>query len=127
MQARIEMIKTGFGTRYSMRKNFLDEPYTEELIKLLLQKDNIEKILRLCLAGQAPLRAVVYEVEKFAEEHGIVKGGAIPDEWKQDVGMLIGTIVYFLGYVSDGDKPKDKEDLQRTPKYFHYAVTFHKK
>jgi len=121
METRISMIKTGFLQRYKTRKNFIEDPKTDKLIRLLLQGDITERILSFCALGQAPLRAVVYDVEKFAEKHDIVVDDKLPDAWKQDVGRLIGIIVYFHGYVSDSE-----EDLQQRPKYFHYAATFHK-
>ena len=131
VDGRVEMIKAGFCHRYTARKKFVAEKEEEiiELIKMLLQSERLERILTLCALGQAPLKAVVYDVEKFAEKHGKVKDGNLSEEWKQNVGMLIGTIVYFMGYASDGDKPTDKEDLSKLPKppkYFHYAATFHK-
>ena len=121
METCINMIKTGFLQRYKTRKAFIEEPKTEKLVRLLLQGDRIERIMSFCAVGQAPLRAVVYDVEEFAEKNDIVVDGKLSDEWKQDVGRLIGIIVYFYGYVSNVE-----EDLQQTPKYFHYAATFQK-
>ena len=126
---RVAMIKAGFLARYSSSIKFIENSLTIELIELLLQKDRLESILRFCASGHAPLKAVVDEIEVFAEKNNLVVNGRLPDEWKQDVGRLIGTIVYFLGYVSDGDKVEDKENLHKLPKppkYFHYAATFHK-
>ena len=60
-------------------------------------------------------------MEDFAEKNDIVVNDKLPDEWKKDVGRLIGIIAYFHGYVSDSE-----EDLQQRPKYFHYAATFHR-
>ena len=121
METRISMIKAGFLQRYGTKKKFIDEPITNELVKMLLRGDRMERIINFCALGEAPLRAVVHDVEEFAERHNLVKDGDLPDEWKQDVGRLIGIIVYFHGYVSDTE-----EDLQQTPKYFHYAARFRK-
>ena len=124
---RVTMIKVGFLARYSSRIKFIENSLTTELIELLLQKDRLESILRFCASGHAPLKAVVDEIEVFAEKNSLVVNGSLPDEWKQDVGRLIGTIVYFFGYESDGDSIADKEDLQKVPQYFHYASKFHKR
>lgn len=121
MEIRISMVKAGFLQRYKTRKDFIDDPTTAELVKLLFTGDRMERIMGFCALGEAPLLAVIHDVEEFAEKHGIVVDGKLPDEWKQDVGRLIGIIVYFHGYVSDKE-----DDLQQTPKYFHYASTFHK-
>ncbi len=117
METRIKMIEAGFIDRYSGRKSFLNEPGTKELLKILLRRENVENIFRLCIAGQQPLKAVVYEIEEFADKNKI----KVTDTWKQNVGMLIGTIVHFLGYVSNEEK-----SLQDTPKYFKNASTFRK-
>ncbi|SEA28177.1 hypothetical protein [Selenomonas ruminantium] len=124
---RVAMIKAGFLARYSSRLKFIENSITTELIELLLRKDRLENILRFCASGHAPLKAVVDEIEVFAEKNNLVVNGRLPDEWKQDVGRLIGTIVYFFGYESDGDSIADKEDLQKVPTYFHYAAKFHKR
>ena len=131
MEGRIEMIRAGFRKRYAPRQGFVvdDNEITTELMQLILSGNRIERMLMLCELGMAPLRAVVYDVEKFAENKGLAEDGRLSDEWKQNVGMMIGAIVYFLGYVADGDNTEDKEDLQKLPKppkYFHYAATFHK-
>ena len=119
MDGRVAMVTAGVKGRYPNRDDFIDSPITIELIRFLLDGERLGKILHLCAAGVAPLWAVVYDVEKFAENHGVVVNGKLPDEWKKDVGRLIGAIVYFYGYVSDGE-----DDLQRLPKYFHYAANF---
>ena len=121
METRISMIKAGFLQRYNTRGKFIENPLTDDLLKLLLQGGRMESIMNFCTLGEAPLRAVIHDVEEFAEKHDLVVDGKLPDEWKQDVGRLIGIIVYFYGYVSDSE-----DDLQQTPKYFHYASTFHK-
>ena len=125
MDKRIDEVIAEFVNRYGERK-IIREGYIRELIALLLQDDNKERMLNLCAAGHAPLRAVVYQVEKFATDKGLVKDDKLADDWKQDVGRLVGAIVHKDGYASDGDTTADKEDLQKTPRYFHYAAKFHK-
>ena len=125
MEKRVQFVVEAFKARYGERP-FIKQAETLELIPLLLQGDKVERMIAACQAGQAPLRVVVYEVEAFAEAHGIVTDGALPDAWKQEVGRLVGAIVYLAGYVADDDVPDGKEDLQKTPKYFHYAAKFHK-
>lgn len=118
MEARVEMIKAGFKKRYGDRA-FLKEKSTEKLVEILAEENNIKNILFLCLAGEQPLNAVVDQIEDFAEANGIVVNGKIPDDWKRNVGKLIGTITHFIGYDRD-----NLETLQRTPKYFNNASTF---
>ncbi len=121
MQARVEMIKAGFRIRYKNWKEFVKNGDNDELIKVLLREDNIENILRLCIAGQQPLLAVVDQIEKYAEENGLVQNGEIDKEWKRNVGRLIGTIVYFIGY-----EQKEEKSLQSNLKYFKNASNFRK-
>lgn len=125
MEKRVQFVVEAFKARYGERP-FINKPKTLELIRLLLQGDKVERMIVACQTGQAPLRVVVYEVEAFAEAHGIVTDGKLSDEWKQDVGRLVGAIVYLAGYVATDDVPEGKEDLRQTPKYFHYAAKFHK-
>ena len=125
MEQRVQFVVEAFKARYGER-SFIKEATTLDLIRLLLQGDKVERMIAACQTGQAPLRVVVYEVEAFAEAHGIVTNGNLSDEWKQDAGRLVGAIVYLAGYVADDGVPESKEDLQRTPKYFHYAAKFHK-
>ena len=119
MQARVEMIKAGFRIRYKESREFIDK--NDELIEILLRKNNVENILRLCIAGQQPILAVVDEVEAYAKKNmdKINKYGF--DKWKKNVGKLIGTIAYFIGYVRDEEK-----SLQDTPEYFMNASNFRK-
>ena len=121
MQARVEMIKAGFRIRYKESKDFIDKYNNDELIEILLRKNNVENILRLCIAGQQPILAVVDEVEAYAKRNmdKINKYGF--DKWKKNVGKLIGTIAYFIGYVRDEEK-----SLQDTPEYFMNASNFRK-
>ena len=76
--------------------DFIEDPKTDKLVRLLLQGDRIERIMSFCAVGQAPLRAVVYDVEGFAEKNDIVVDGKLPNEWKQDVGRLIDIIFSWL-------------------------------
>lgn len=123
MEARVEMVKAGFRIRYEKRASFVEDSKNDELIKILLQKNNTENILRLCIAGQQPLLAVIDEIEEYAKNNmeKILKENNDFDTWKQNVGMLIGTIAYFIGYVSDEEKT-----LQNTPVYFMNASNFRK-
>ncbi len=125
MEKRVQLVVEAFKARYGDR-SFIGKPATKELIRLLLQGDRVERMIAACRAGQAPLRVVVYEIEEFAERNGILENGTLSDEWKQDVGRLVGAIVYLAGYVADDGVPEEKEDLQKIPKYFHYAAIFHK-
>lgn len=121
MQARVEMIKAGFRIRYKESREFIDK--NDELIEILLRKNNVENILRLCIAGQQPLLAVIDEVEAYAKKNMdkiIMECGSL-DAWKKNVGKLIGTIAYFIGYVRDEEK-----SLQDTPEYFMNASNFRK-
>ena len=122
MEARVEMIKAGFRIRYK-RAYFVENGKNDELIRILIQKNNTENILRLCIAGQQPLLAVIDEIEEYAKNNmeKILKENNDFDTWKQNVGMLIGTIAYFIGYVSDEEKT-----LQNTPVYFMNASNFRK-
>lgn len=116
IQAVVEAFKTLYGERA-----FLQESSTDELIRLLLEGDRKKRMIAACEAGLAPLRTVIDDVETFANSHGMVVDGQITDKWKQDVGRLIGAIVYTEGYVSERE-----ESLRIIPKYFHNASTFHK-
>lgn len=123
MQARVEMIKAGFRIRYKESKEFIDKYDNDELIEILLRKNNVENILRLCIAGQQPLLAVIDEIEAYAKKNMdkiIMECGSL-DAWKQNVGKLIGTIAYFIGYVRDEEK-----SLQDRPEYFMNASNFRK-
>lgn len=122
MEMRIEMIKAGFRIRYEKRASFVEGNKNDELIKILIKNDNIENILRLCIAGQQPLLAVIDEIEEYAKNNmdEITKEYDF-DTWKQNVGMLIGTIAYFIGYVRDEEKT-----LQNKPDYFMNASKFRK-
>ena len=121
MQARIEMIKAGFRIRYKESLDFVDENKNDELIEILLRKNNVENILRLCIAGQQPLLAVVDEVEAYAKRNMDKINEYGYDKWKKNVGKLIGTIAYFIGYVRN-----EKKSLQNTPEYFMNASNFRK-
>lgn len=125
MEKRVQLVVEAFKARYGAR-SFIEKAATKKLIRLLLQGDKVEKMIAACQAGQAPLRVAVYEIEAFAEKNGVLENGTLSDEWKKDVGRLVGAIVYLAGYVADDDAPEEKEDLQKTPKYFHYAAKFHK-
>lgn len=116
IQAVVEAFKTLYGKRA-----FLQESSTDELIRLLLEGDRKKRMIAACEAGLPPLLTVVDDVEGFAESHGIFVKSQIADKWKQDVGRLIGAIVYTEGYVSERE-----ESLRIIPKYFHNASTFHK-
>ena len=122
MEIQAEMIKVGFCKKYANWHGFLDDPITDELINLLLQNGRLEKIIAFCELGEAPLKAVVYDIEEFAKEHDKVENGKIDDEWKRNIGRLIGAIVAFFGYERNGE-----ENLQKTPKYFQEAAKFSKK
>jgi len=122
MEIQAEMINAGFCKKYANWQGFLNDPITDELIKLLLQDGRLEKIIAFCELGEAPLKAVVYDIEDFAKEHGKVENGKIDDEWKRNVGRLIGAIVAFFGYERSGE-----ENLQDTPKYFQNAARYNKK
>jgi len=122
METRVEMIKTGFRIRYEQRASFVEGDKNDELIKILIKNDNIENILRLAIAGQQPLLAVIDEVEDYAKKNmDKITDEYDLDTWKQNVGMLIGTIAYFIGYVRD-----EKKTLQDKPIYFKNASTFRK-
>ena len=122
MDTRVEMIKTGFRIRYEHRAFFVEGNKNDELIKILIENDNIEKILRLCIEGQQPLLAVIDEVEDYAKKNmDKITNEYDFDTWKQNVGMLIGTIAYFIGYVRD-----EEETLQEKHRYFVNASNFRK-
>jgi|GEM_PF-1129235 len=112
-------IKAAFKEHYENFQAFLEENETEKLIDMLLEGDKIERIYKLCIAGEPPLRAVVYDIEKFAQENKLVVNDKLPDYWKQNIGRLIGAIVYIMGYVSN-----EEVNLQTVPKYFKKASTF---
>lgn len=120
MDTRIEMIKTGFRIRYEKRASFVEGNKNDDLIKILIKNNNIENILRLCIAGQQPLLAVIDEVEEYAKNNmDKITNEYDFDTWKQNVGMLIGTIAYFIGYVRDEEKT-----LKNKPDYFMNASNF---
>ena len=120
MDDKIQVVVEAFKTLYGERAVLYDSS-TDELICLLLEGDSKKRMIAACEAGLAPLLTVVDKVEGFAEKNGMVVDGQIEGKWKQDVGRLIGAIVYTEGYVSEREK-----DLRKIPKYFHNASTFHK-
>lgn len=121
MQARVEMIKAGFKIRYKESVDFIDKNKNDELIEILLRKNNVENILRLCIAGQQPLLAVIDDIEAYAKNNMDKINDYGYHKWKKNVGKLIGTIVYFIGYVRDKEEP-----LPKTPEYFKNASNFRK-
>lgn len=106
-----------FKNRYYMRASFLDDEKIKNLIDLLLEKNRLNQILSLCKNGEQPLKAVVRDIENFADKNGI----KVDKTWKQNIGMLIGAIVNIDGYTSN-KRVKFKEKY----KYFRSASTFRK-
>ena len=118
--AREIIIKEAFKDRYGDTP-FINDPKTAALISAVATPANVRKIVAYCMIGEPPLAAVIHDIELFAANNGIVEDGEIPDEWKQNVGKLIGAIAYFIGYAKDGEKNLNCIPI---PKYFKNAATF---
>ena len=101
--AREILIKEAFKDRYGDTP-FINDSTTATLISALATPINIRKITAFCIIGEPPITAVVHDIELFAENNGIARNGQIPDEWKENVGKLIGAIAYFLGYAKHTEK-----------------------
>ena len=111
---------------HSTNSDFINSATTKELIKVLLKNDNIEKILLSCIAGLPPLLAVIDDVDEFVDKNKSDQDifdseGKIRRSWKQNVGKLIGSIAYFIGYT------RNKEiNFERYSSYFTNASNFKK-
>ena len=121
---RVDMVKAGYKARYGNRE-FIGGSEISALIALLLNSNNVERMLKMCEEGQAPLLAVVKEIEDFAEQRNLLENGVKKEEWRKNVGRLVGTIVYFAGYEAVGKVSFENQD--NPPKYFRSASKYNKR
>ena len=125
---RVGIVQDLFRGKYENDTNsdFINSATTRELIEVLLKNNNIEKILLSCIAGSPPLLAVIGDVNKFlnknkSDQDIFDRDGKIRDSWKQNVGKLIGSIAYFMGYT------RNKEiNFEGYSSYFTNASNFKK-